>query len=375
MDAFLTHAHESRKKIISSIKRMVECESPTGDTAALARMADLLVEEVRGIATVKRLRGGQLLIEFQLPGGRKSGRILGLGHIDTVWDIGALRMMPFRQKDGRLWGPGVLDMKSGIAFFIYAMRTLRDLEVPVAKRVSMLLVTDEEVGSPVSRPYTEREALKSDVVLVLEPGQGMEGKLKTARKGVGDYRVKVYGKAVHAGIDFPAGASAIVEMARQIEMIAGFTNLKTGLTVNPGVVRGGSRTNVVASECTLDVDMRISRGRDAAGIDRKMMGLKPVDKRCRIEVTGGLNRPPMERTKGVVKLYNTAKRLASDLGLDIDEAMTGGGSDGNITGGLGIPTLDGLGGVGEGAHARNESILIDRIADRTALLAKLVAAL
>jgi glutamate carboxypeptidase len=375
MDSFLTHAQTNQKKIIGLIKRMVECESPTGDTAALTRMADLMVEEVNDIAKVKRLRGGQLLMDFQLPGRRKSGRILGLGHIDTVWDIGTLKTMPFRQKDGRLWGPGVLDMKSGVAFFICAMRALRDLEVPVAKRVSMLLVTDEEVGSAVSRPFTEREALKSDAVLVPEPGQGIEGKLKTARKGVGDYRVKVFGKAVHAGIDFPSGASAIVEMARQIEKIASFTDLKKGLTLNPGVVRGGSRNNVVADECTLDIDLRISRVRDAAGIDRKMNGLKPVDKRCRIEVTGGLNRPPMERTRGVVKLYNTAKRLAADLGLEIDEAMTGGGSDGNITAGLGIPTLDGLGGVGEGAHARNESILIDRIADRTALLAKLVAAL
>ncbi len=375
MDPILAYAQTNQKKITGLIKCMVECESPTGDAAALTRMADLLIEEVKSIAKVKRLRGGQLLMDFQLPGRRKSGRILGLGHIDTVWDIGTLKTMPFRQKDGRLWGPGVLDMKSGVAFFIFAMRALRDLEVPVAKRVSMLLVTDEEVGSPVSRPFTEREALKSDAVLVPECGQGMEGKLKTARKGVGDYRVKVYGKAVHAGIDFPAGASAILEMARQIEKIAGFTDLKKGITVNPGVVQGGSRTNVVADECTLDIDLRVSRVRDAAGIDRKIRGLRPVDKRCRIEVTGGLNRPPMERTKGVVKLYTTAKRLAADMGLEIDEAMTGGGSDGNITGGLGIPTLDGLGGVGEGAHARNESILVDRIADRTALLAKLVAAL
>ncbi len=375
MDAFLAYAQENQPRIIALLKRMVECESPTGDREALKRMADLVADETAGTASAKRLRDGHLRLDFRLPGRRKRGRILGLGHIDTVWPAGTLAALPFLQKDGRLWGPGVLDMKSGVAFFLFAMHTLRDLDVPVGKRVSLLLVTDEEAGSPKSRFVTEREALKSDIVLVPEPGQGLEGKLKTARKGCSDYTVTIYGRAAHAGIDFADGASAIVEMARQIGKIAGFTDLDRGITVNPGVIRGGTGPNVVAGECSVDIDARFRQNRDAAVIDKKIKGVKPHDKRCRLEVAGGVNRPPMERTKGVAQLYAKAKRLAAELEVEVDEAMTGGGSDGNFTAALGIPTLDGIGGVGEGAHARNESILVNRIADRTALIAKLVAAL
>jgi glutamate carboxypeptidase len=283
--------------------------------------------------------------------------------------------MPFRQADGRLWGPGVLDMKSGIAFFLFAIRTLRDLEIPVRSHVKLLINSDEEVGSDSSRTLTQETARRAKAVLVLEPGTGLEGKLKTARKGVGDYTITVRGRASHAGVDFAAGASAIVELARQIERVAGFTNLKSGVTVNPGLISGGSRSNVVAAEARAIVDIRVPRLRDAETLERKFRSLKPFDKRCRLEVEGGLNRPPMERSIGIVQLFRTAQQLARDLGVALEESMTGGGSDGNLTAALGIPTLDGLGGVGEGAHALNESILVDRIADRTALLAKLVAAL
>jgi glutamate carboxypeptidase len=263
-------------------------------------------------------------------------------------------------------------MKAGIAFFVFAMRALRELDRPVSAPVSLWLVSDEEVGSEVSRPLTEKEAKTSAAVLVLEPGTGLTGKLKTARKGVGDYSVTVRGRAAHAGVDFTAGASAILELARQVERIAGFTNLKKGLTVNPGVIRGGTRTNVIASEAVAEVDIRIVRMRDYPALDRKFRALKAFDKRCSVEVAGGLNRPPMERTAGVVRLFKLAQALAKDLGVALEESSTGGGSDGNFTAGLGIPTLDGLGGVGEGAHAPHESILVDRIADRTALLARLV---
>jgi glutamate carboxypeptidase len=283
--------------------------------------------------------------------------------------------MPFREGEGRLWGPGVLDMKSGVAFFITAMRALRELDVPVASKVLLQLNSDEEVGSDSSRALTEKNAKKSKAVLVLEPGTGMEGKLKTARKGVGDYTVKVTGRAAHSGIDFASGASAILELARQIERIATFTDLKRGITVNPGVISGGTRINVVAAEARVDADMRIVRLKDAAKLEKKFRALKPVDKRCKIEVSGGLNRPPMERSEGVVRLFKMARKLGREMGVELDESMTGGGSDGNFTAALGIPTIDGMGGVGEGAHAVNESILIDRIADRTALMAKLVAAL
>jgi glutamate carboxypeptidase len=203
----------------------------------------------------------------------------------------------------------------------------------------------------------------------------MEGKLKTARKGVGVYRVAVRGKASHAGVDFEAGASAVIELARQIERIAGFTDLKSGVTVNPGVIAGGTRSNVVAAEASVEVDIRIARLKDAAGLDRKFHALRPFDKRCSIEVTGGLNRPPMERSRGVRELFRRARTLGREIGVEVEESATGGGSDGNFTAALGIPTLDGLGAVGEGAHAAHESILTDRIADRIGLLARLVEAI
>lgn len=379
MDAILPYAAAQQPAIINFLKDLVECESPSDDAAAVDRFVDLVASRVDGLAKVKTFPGGKfgrnLLLTFQLPGPRKKqpGRILGVGHSDTVWPLGTLKTMPFRESDGRLWGPGVLDMKAGLAFFLSAMKLLQTLDLPVSREVALWIVSDEEVGSEVSRPLTEKLAKESSAVLVAEPGTGLTGKLKTARKGVGDYVVTVRGKASHAGVDFTAGASAIVELARQIEKIAGFTDLKKGLTVNPGVIAGGTRTNVIAAEARAEVDIRIARMADYAGLDRKFQRLKAVDKRCTVEVTGGLNRPPMERTKGVAALYKAAAALAAQyLGRQLEESATGGGSDGNFTAGLGVPTLDGLGGVGEGAHAVNESILTDRIADRTALLALLV---
>jgi len=245
----------------------------------------------------------------------------------------------------------------------------------VARRVVLQVNSDEEVGSESSRPLTEDAARSCAAVLVLEPGTGMTGKIKTARKGVGDYTVTVRGRASHAGVDFQNGASAIVELSRQIDRIAGFTNLARGITVNPGVVSGGTRTNVVAAEARAEVDIRVARMKDAPALDRRFRGLRPVDKRCSIEIEGGVNRPPMERSAGIRKLFQKARGWAKELGVDLEESSTGGGSDGNFTAGLGVPTLDGLGGVGEGAHAVNESILIDRIADRTALLALLLSRL
>jgi glutamate carboxypeptidase len=283
--------------------------------------------------------------------------------------------MPFRRAQGRLWGPGVLDMKAGLAFFVFAMHALRELDVPVRRKVLLQVNSDEEVGSASSRPLTEEAARASVAVLVVEPGTGLEGKLKTARKGVGAYTVVVRGRAAHAGLDFDKGANAVVEMARQVERIAGFTRFDRGVTVSPGVIQGGTRSNVVPDECRVEIDVRTPRRVDRARLHRQFASLKPFDKRCTIEVTGGLNRPPMERSAGTQRLFRTAAALATQLGVTLEESTSGGGSDGNFTAALGVPTLDGLGAVGEGAHAANESILIHRIADRTALLAKLVAAL
>ena len=359
-----------QRKIVAQIREFVACESPSLDQAALQRFADLVASAVAGFANVRVKE--HLTAEMALPGRKKTGQVLALGHLDTVWPIGTLRQMPFREQDGRLWGPGVLDMKSGIAFFLAAVRALRELDLPVTRRVLLQLNADEEIGSHSSRALTEKNAAKSDCVLVLEPGTGLEGKLKTARKGVGDYRVTVRGKAAHSGVDFAAGASAIVEMARQIERIAGFTRVDRGITVNPGVISGGTRSNVIAAEAQAHIDVRIPRLRDAGPLDRRFHSLRPVDKRCTIEVRGGINRPPMERTKGTVRLLRLAREAGREIGVEIEESSTGGGSDGNFTSALGIPTLDGLGGVGEGAHAIHESILIDRIADRVAVLGALL---
>src|ERR1700687_2980521 len=264
-------------------------------------------------------------------------------------------------------------MKGGLALFIFAMRALWELEVPVARKVVLQVNSDEEIGSPSSRALTEDAARKSAAVLVLEPGTGLDGKLKTARRGGGDYTITVRGRASHAGVDFTSGARAILEMSRQIEKIVGFTRLDRGITVSPGVIQGGTRSNVIPAECRAEIDVRIPRASGRASLKRRFASLKPFDKRCTIEVKGGLNRPPMERSAGTRALFRKAKALAAELGVSLEESSTGGGSDGNFTAALGVPTLDGLGAVGEGAHAPNESILMDRIADRTALPGTLVA--
>ena len=371
-DTILHWARTHQSEMIAQLRAFVECESPSGDAAALRRFAELVASALGAEARVRFKE--HLTAEILLPGRKKSGQVLALGHLDTVWPIGTLKQMPFRQQDGRLWGPGVLDMKAGIAFFLAATRALRELDILAPRRVLLQLNSDEETGSHSSRALTEKNAARSQCVLVLEPGTGLEGKLKTARKGVGDYRVTVRGKAAHAGVDFAAGASAVLELARQVLRIAAFTQVERGITVNPGVIGGGTRSNVVAAEASAHVDVRIPRLRDAAPLERKFQALRPVDRRCTIEVTGGINRPPMERTPGTVQLFRQAQRLGREIGVEIAESSTGGGSDGNFTSALGIPTLDGLGGVGEGAHAAHESILIDRIADRVALLAKLLSA-
>ena len=314
MNDVLRWAQVHQQEIVSQLREFVECESPSGDDAALRRFADLVASAIGDCGRVRF--NGNLVAEITLPGRRKSGQVLALGHLDTVWPIGTLKTMPWHEKDGRLWGPGVLDMKSGIAFFLAATRALRELDIPVARRVLLQLNCDEEVGSHSSRALTEKNAARSDCVLVLEPGTGLTGKLKTARKGVGDYRVTVRGKASHAGVDFAAGASAVVELAHQIQRIAQFTRVERGITVNPGVISGGTRSNVIAAEAIAHVDVRIPRLRDAGPLDRKFQSLRAVDKRCTIEVTGGVNRPPMERTPGTVKLFREAQRWGREIGVD-----------------------------------------------------------
>ena len=367
---------ERRTDLTESIREFVELESPSDHKASVDRLGELLAtrfETLGGRPTFHRQHefGDHLQITFSGETGRP---VLLLGHFDTVWELGSLQKMPWRVRQGRLWGPGVLDMKSGIALMLHAIVALRELRKRLPRPVTVLLNTDEEVGSSSSRKIIESLARKSSAVLVLEPAQGSHGAVKTARKGVGDYSLKVIGRAAHAGVDFGSGLSAILELAKQIIRISQFTHAKPGLTVNVGVIRGGTRTNVIAAEAVAEIDIRIARKNDAAFVEKKMRALRPFSRECRLELSGGINRPPMERTPGVAALFGTASKIALQLDWKLEEAATGGGSDGNFTSALGIPTLDGLGAVGEGAHASHESVVIDELPRRAALLASLIEA-
>jgi glutamate carboxypeptidase len=272
----------------------------------------------------------------------------------------------------QLGGPGVLDMKSGIALMYYAVEALKTWHGQLPRPVTVFLASDEEVGSYSSREITEALARKSAAVFVLEPAAGLKGALKTARKGVGEYTLKVRGVAAHAGLDPGKGHSAILELARQITAIAKLNDLKNGISVNPGIIHGGTRTNVIPAEAGVEIDVRIKSASQAVGIDRKLRSLKPFDKHCKLEIDGGINRLPMERTPGVAALYEKASAIAKNLKWKLDEAAVGGGSDGNFTAGIGIPTLDGMGGVGDGAHAVHEHILISELPRRALLLAAMI---
>jgi glutamate carboxypeptidase len=377
----LAYFKERRDEIVSTIRDLVEIESPSDNKTAVDEVAEAIAHKFSQLGGEVRFHrandfGSHLQVNF---GGKSAKPVLLLGHYDTVYPLGTLANMPCRAVHNRLTGPGVLDMKSGIALMLHALAGLQEWrgkgqnsELP--RPVTVFLVSDEEVGSNSSRAITESLAKKAAAVLVLEPSYGPQGAAKTARKGVGEYLVKVTGKAAHAGLDFQKGVNAILELARQIEKISSFTDLKKGLTVNVGIVSGGSRTNVVPAEAAVKVDVRIARMKDAAGIDKKMRSLRPFNRKCKIVITGGINRPPMERTAGVAALYAQAAAVARELGWKLGEAAVGGGSDGNFTAALGIPTLDGLGGVGDGAHAAHEHILISELPRRAALLAGLIEA-
>jgi glutamate carboxypeptidase len=372
----LDYFERRKNEIVQTIQQLIEIESPSDIKQAVDRLSAVLEGRFSDLGGHTRFHraekfGNHLQVDF--PGRRAGKPVLLLGHLDTVYPIGTLAEMPYRVADGRVWGPGSLDMKSGIALALYAIAGLQARHGGVLPRpLTVLLVSDEEVGSDSSRGITEGLAKKSSAVLVLEPSYGAQGAVKTARKGIGEYKITVHGKAAHSGLDFEQGESAVLELARQVIEISKLIDLKRGLTLNPGVMVGGTRVNVIAAEASAWIDVRIARLKDAAAIDRKLRSLKPFNRKCRIEITGGLNRPPMERSAGVAGLYRQAAQAAKDLGWSLAEAAVGGGSDGNFTAALGIPTLDGLGGVGEGAHALHESVLIAELPRRAALLAALI---
>jgi glutamate carboxypeptidase len=371
----LRYFEQRLDRMVETVRELVEIESPSDNKPAVDRIAAFLAPKFAALGGGTQLHhsndfGDSLQINFTSPSNRKP--VLLLGHYDTVYPGGTLEKMPCIIEDGRLRGPGVLDMKSGIALILHAIEALQEWYGGLPRPITVFLVSDEEVGSRSSRKITEALASKSAGVLVLEPAAGLRGAVKTARKGVGEYMLRVKGVAAHAGLDPGKGHSAILELARQIAAIAKLNNLRQGISVNAGVIEGGTRTNVVAAEASVRIDVRIKSAKQADGIDRKLRSLKPFDKYCILEITGGINRLPMERTAGVAALYKKAREIAGQVDWELEEAAVGGGSDGNFTAGIGIPTLDGLGGVGDGAHAVHEFIVISELPRRALLLAEMI---
>ncbi len=372
MLSLLAAAESHRDWALTVIEDLVRLESPSTDKAALdrvgAEIARLFVElGARAAALPQERSGDHLRIEI----GRGDEQVLVIGHFDTVWPIGQIETMPVRREDGRLYGPGSYDMKAGIAMTLLAARILIETNRLPSHRIAMIWTSDEEVGSDTSREILEAEARRSRAVFVLEPALAGGG-VKTARKGVADFRIEATGISAHAGVEPDKGASAIHELAWQAVQLLALNDPSRGLTINVGCIGGGTRPNVVAAEATMDVDVRIPTEADAARVTTAITTLVPRDPRVRLRVSGGVNRPPMERTAGVAALYERAARISRQLGKELPEGATGGGSDGNFTAALGIPTLDGLGPDGAGAHALHEHVLIDSVPFRAALLAGLL---
>jgi glutamate carboxypeptidase len=371
--ALLQSIETKSEWIRTNLRELVLQESPSEDrgtvNAAMA-IAERHSRDLGGRITRHKQKVFGDILELRFGPRRSSHKpVLLLGHLDTVWPLGTLAEMPWREEKGRYWGPGVLDMKAGVVMALAAVKTLQELKL--AHPVTLLLNSEEEVGSPVSRAITEKLAPESVAVFVLEPAQGLA--YKTARKGVGHYNVQVTGIGAHSGVDFERGHSAVLEMAKLVQTISNFTNLERKLTVNCGVIGGGTRSNVVASHAHAEVDVRIAKASDAVYIEKLFRNLKVSDPACKLEITGGINRPPMERKAGTIALFKKARKLAAEIGFELDEAATGGGSDGNFTAALGVPTLDGMGAVGEGAHAAHEHVVIEHLVPRTALLAAMIA--
>jgi glutamate carboxypeptidase len=372
MLSLLAAAESHRDWALAVIEDLVRLESPSTDKVALdrvaAEIARLFVELGARAAPLPQERSGDhLRIEI----GRGDAQVLVIGHFDTVWPIGQIETMPVRREDGRLYGPGSYDMKAGIATTLLAARILIETNRLPSHRITMIWTSDEEVGSDTSRGILEAEARRSRAVFVLEPALAGGG-VKTARKGVADFRIEATGIPAHAGVEPDKGASAIHELAWQAVQLLALNDPSRGLTINVGCIGGGTRPNVVAAEAMMDVDVRIPTEADAARVTTALTTLVPRDPRVRLRVSGGVNRPPMERTAGVAALYERAARIARELGRELPEGATGGGSDGNFTAALGIPTLDGLGPDGAGAHALHEHVLIDSVPFRAALLAGLL---
>jgi len=377
MRDLLTFCEAEQPWLRAAIESLARIESPTTEKAAVDRCGGYvarLAQEVGGLVEVipQETAGDHLRVVFGSSTGKNQpGRILLLGHFDTVWDLGTIDRMPVVERSGRLYGPGVFDMKAGLSIALQAIRALRATGWPEGLEVVCLWTSDEETGSGTSRAIIEREALASSAVLVFEPALS-NGEVKTARKGVGHFDVTVTGVPAHSGIDPGSGASAVHALARIITQLDGLNDTGRGVSVNAGVVSGGTRSNVVAETARAEVDVRVAHAGDAPKLDAALRALRSDDPRIKVSVQGSIDRPPFERTAGVARLYGAARDVARELGFDLGEGATGGASDGNFTGALGVPTLDGLGAVGGGAHALDEHVRLDLLPSRAALAAGLI---
>jgi glutamate carboxypeptidase len=359
---------------VALLEQLVALESPSHDKAAVdicvAFVADQLRAQGADVTIVPQTTAGDQ-IQALWPGADQATQFLTLCHLDTVWPSGTLAKMPLREADGKLYGPGVYDMKAGTAILLTVLRVLREAGLPPKHSVRMLFTSDEEVGSVTSRGLIEAEARRSLLTIVLEPALAT-GQIKTFRKGVGDFTVVAHGRAAHAGGDHQKGINAIEELAYHIPALQKLTDYAAGTTINVGTIKGGSASNVVPERAEMDVDFRISQMAEIDRVVAAVQGLQPILDGARLEISGGLNRPPMEHNATMVKTFEQARRLATSIGLTLEEGSTGGGSDGNITAGLGTPTLDGMGAVGDGAHAAHEHVVIASLAERAALLATIL---
>jgi glutamate carboxypeptidase len=363
-------------EMLSTLRRFVSAESPSLEKTAADRCGRIIAAEwrkrgVRVESIAQKHRGDHLRVTWWPGKGRPAGQLLVLGHYDTVYATGTLAKMPFRIAGGRAYGPGTFDMKAGIVQALFALDALQRSGEPLGKRIIFLWTSDEEIGSESSRKLIETEARRSDAVFVLEPSFGPRGLLKTARKGVGEAEIIVHGRASHAGLAPQEGVNAIHELARQLARIQEWNDLRRGVTINAGLIEGGTRTNVIPERARAVLDLRALRIADMQRLEQRLRALRPTLPGARLEIHGGFNRAPLER-KMSAALFARAKSLGAKMNLSLDECTVGGGSDGNLTAACGIPTLDSLGAVGDGAHSSHEHIIVKTMPARAALLAALL---
>ncbi|EJQ49962.1 Carboxypeptidase G2 [Bacillus mycoides] len=371
MDNVLEYLKQHQEEILKDLKKIVLAESPSRSKIQVDQCGKVIQQlfkeylDIEAEVISQEHVGNHLRFSY----GKGDDQILIICHFDTVWEVGRLS---YRVEGNKAYGPGILDMKGGIIQALWALKACRELGITLNKKIIFFCTSDEEIGSNTSRALIEQEALKSQAVLVPEPAAAHTGALKTARKGIGKFSIQIKGKAAHAGHNHQNGISAVQEMAHQILFLHSLTDYELDTTLNVGAVRGGSAGNVVAERAELAVDLRISQFDEGERISKIIYGLKPHLEGVSLLVSGGVTRPPMERTAENAKLFNLAKICSSKLGFHLTEESVGGGSDGSFTSALGIPTLDGLGPVGEGIHAENEHIEIEQLPVRAALIAHLL---